>query len=137
MRILLLTLTLLGLLWGQQEYADPEPSILEPRQVLVEVNGDAHHVASVISNLNNGPDKVTMKVVVYGPALKTLQKSDKEARPRWEALMMYNVEVIACENTMDTYKLTPDDLIGDLSFVRAGLVEVIERKMMGWTHIKP
>ena len=72
----------------------------------------------------------------YGKGLRALKKDyDKETLKRIKSLMEYDVEFIACKNTMETMKWKESDFIDDISFTQAGIVEVIERQVDGYIGI--
>ena len=50
--------------------------------------------------------------------------------------MEYDVEFVACKNTMETMKWKESDFIDDISFTQAGIVEVIERQVDGYIGIR-
>lgn len=56
---------------------------------------------------------------------------------RISSLINYDVEFIACKNTMESMHWTKDDLIDDLSYVQAGIVEVIEKQVDGYFEVTP
>jgi intracellular sulfur oxidation DsrE/DsrF family protein len=62
---------------------------------------------------------------------------DLEIKKRVEALMTYEVEFIACGNTMETLKIDKSELIDDVEIVTAGIVELIERQLRGYIYIRP
>ena len=45
--------------------------------------------------------------------------------------------MVACQNTMDAQKVTSADLLPDIGFVRAGVVEIMKRQREGWAYIRP
>ena len=49
--------------------------------------------------------------------------------------MEYDVEFIACKNTMETMKWTEKDFIDGIDYTQAGIVEVIERQVDGYIGI--
>jgi intracellular sulfur oxidation DsrE/DsrF family protein len=49
--------------------------------------------------------------------------------------MEYDVEFIVCRNTMETMKWKENDFIDDVSYVQAGIVELIERQVAGYIGI--
>ncbi len=51
--------------------------------------------------------------------------------------MQYDVEFIACGNTMRTLHIKKDDLIDGTTIVTAGVVELLESVKKGWIYIKP
>jgi len=51
--------------------------------------------------------------------------------------MTYDVEFIACGNTMKTYNVDKKELLKGVDIVTAGIVELIERQVAGWIYIRP
>ena len=49
--------------------------------------------------------------------------------------MKRNVTINACEVTMRRQKLTKDDMLSDIGYVPAGLVQIITRQRQGWNYI--
>jgi len=139
---IILLITLLSLK-AELEYATPAPSMDKPRQVLFSiVHGDSRSIHHVLSSANNilkgyGPENIEMKIVVYYDGIKALLKKNIEYAVRVDALMQYDVEFVACRNTMQTKKIKESELIDGVSVVQAGIMEIIERSKDGWINIKP
>jgi hypothetical protein len=51
--------------------------------------------------------------------------------------MKANIKVIACENTMRGQKLTRDDMLPAISYVPAGVTEIMPRQAEGWSYLRP
>jgi len=51
--------------------------------------------------------------------------------------MTYDIEFIACGNTMRTLHIEKKDLLEDIGFATAGIVEIIERQLQGYTYSQP
>jgi len=66
-----------------------------------------------------------------------LQKVHKDIALRVRALMLLDVEFVACGNTMKTKKIKEEELIEETVIVTAGIVEIIERVKEGWVNIVP
>jgi len=139
----LILLSFCILSFGDTEYADPEPSFANPRQIIFSVTEDSPHALDhIISVANNvvkyyGADNVNMKIVAYSKGLKLLYANNISTSKRVDALMQVDVEFIACGNTMRTYKIEEEDLVEGSVVVTAGVVELLERVKSGWTYIKP
>ena len=140
------TLVLLSfciLLFADTEYADPKPSIDNPRQIVFSVTEDSPHALDhILSVANNvlkfyGPEKVEMKIVAYSKGLALLYKRNRTTAVRVDALMQYDVEFVACGNTMKTLKVKKEDLVEGSVIVTAGVVELLESVKAGWIYIKP
>jgi uncharacterized protein len=131
------------LLFGDVRFAQPEPSIEKPREVVMGIShGDDESIHHGLSTANNvlkfyGPEKIHLRIVAYYHGIRTLLKSEKEIAVRVKALQQYGVEFVACGNTMETKKISPDQLIEDVEIVSAGIAEVIERATEGAFYIQP
>jgi hypothetical protein len=122
--------------------AEPEPSFDNPRQIVMSLSEkDETRVNAVLNNVANvqkayGVDNVKLAVVAYGPGIWSLLQ-DSPVRARIESLMKYDVEFVACGNTLDSIHKTDADLVNGVSRVQTGLVEIVERRLSGWVDIKP
>ncbi len=138
--VVLLFATLL--LLGDTQFAKPVPSIDNPRKIVFPItHGDDESINHVLSSTNNvlkfyGPEKVQIAIVCYSKGIRTLLKKEKFA-PRVRSLMTYDVEFIACGNTMRTKHIKKEDLIEGVQIVTAGIVELVERDLKGWIYIRP
>lgn len=128
---------------AETEFAEPKPSFMEPRKVVFSIksaeNEDIHHVLSTANNVLKfyGPENINMKIVAYYHGIKALEKKHKDIAVRVDALQQYGVEFIACGNTMNTKKISKDELIENVEIVTAGIAEIIERVQEGWIYIIP
>lgn len=129
---------------AETEFAEPKPAIDNPRQLVFALpSGEIEEINRILSTVNNvmkfyRPENTEVVIVAYGQGLKSLlKKGDADVRKRIEALMTYDVEFIACENTMRTLKIEKKDLLDDLGFATAGIVEIIERQLQGYTYAQP
>lgn len=129
--------------YGETQFAQPIPSIDNPRKIIFCVTaGDDEAINHVLSSANNvlkfyGPENVEMEIVAYYHGIRTLLKSEKDISVRVKALMQYDVKFVACGNTMQTKKIQPSELIEGSEIVTAGIVELIERIKSGSTYIRP
>ncbi len=128
--------------YAQPNFSEPKPSFDEPRKVVFQINDSdvkkVNHNLSTIYNILKQYPEESLKVVVvtYGNGTRMLKKDyDKKTLVRVQSLMEYDVEFIACKNTMDTMKWTKKDFIEDIEYVQAGIVELIERQVAGYIGI--
>ena len=125
------------------EYAEPKPSFDNPRKIIFSVTeGSEHALDHILSVANNvlkfyGPENVQMKIVAYSQGIALLNKHVPATAVRVDALMQYEVEFIACGNTMRTLKIKEEDLVEGSEIVTAGVVELLESVQKGWIYIKP
>ncbi len=129
---------------AETEFAEPKPAIDNPRQLVFGIpSGEIKEINRILSTVNNvmkfyRPENTEVVIVAYGQGLKSLlKKGDVDVRKRIEALMTYDVEFIACGNTMRTLHIDKKDLLDDIGFATAGIVEIIERQLQGYTYAQP
>ncbi|EIF50184.1 DsrE family protein [Sulfurovum sp. AR] len=143
-KILILLVCVLSFTVAETEFAEPKPAIDNPRQLVFGIpSGDVKEINRILSTVNNvmkfyRPENTEVVIVAYGQGLKSLlKKGDADVRKRIEALMTYDVEFIACGNTMRTLHIEKKDLLDDIGFATAGIVEIIERQLRGYTYAQP
>lgn len=143
-KILILLACVFSFTVAETEFAEPKPAIDNPRQLVFSIpSGDIKEINRIISTVNNvmkfyRPENTEVVIVAYGQGLKSLlKKGDADVRKRIEALMTYDVEFIACGNTMRTLHIEKKDLLDDIGFATAGIVEIIERQLQGYTYAQP
>ncbi|WP_373003908.1 DsrE family protein [Sulfurimonas sp.] len=139
----LILLSLCIVSFADTEFAEPKPSIDNQRQIVFSIkSSNDEEINHVLSSANNvlkfyGPENVEMKIVAYYHGIKALQKAHKDIALRVRALMLLDVEFVACGNTMKTKKIKEKELIEGTVIVTAGIVEMIERVKEGWVNIVP
>jgi intracellular sulfur oxidation DsrE/DsrF family protein len=92
--------------------------------------------AKNVQDAMGGGDKVDVEIVVYGPGIGML-KADSKAASRVSAAVKGQVAIVACENTMHAQKLAKADMNPDISYVPAGVVELMTRQKEGWSYVRP
>ncbi|CAN5571903.1 DsrE family protein [soil metagenome] len=83
-----------------------------------------------------GAANLDMELVAYGPGINML-KLESSVGSRVQEAMKAGVKVIACENTMRGQKLTKDDMIPAISYVPAGVTEIMTKQGEGWAYLRP
>lgn len=141
--ILLIGTLLTSILQAETEFAKPKPAIDNPRKIVFSIDSAEpkaiNHVLSTVNNVIKfyRPENTEVVVVAYSQGIKALLKKDnKEIRTRIEALMTYDVEFIVCGNSMRTLEIEKKELLDDVAYVTAGIVEIIERQLDGFTYMK-
>ena len=94
-----------------------------------------------LNNIRNiqqdlGRENVEVELVAYGPGLSML-KLDSAVAARVAETLGNGAGIIACENTMRGGKLTKNDLLPDIGFVKAGVTALMLRQREGWAYIRP
>jgi intracellular sulfur oxidation DsrE/DsrF family protein len=83
-----------------------------------------------------GKDNVEIEVVAYGPGLNML-KLESAVSARVGDALAQGVKIVACENTMTNNKVTKADLLPNLGYVKAGVVELMVKQQQGYSYIRP
>ena len=83
-----------------------------------------------------GKSNVEIELVAYGPGLPML-KLDSEVASRVRDALAQGVKILACENTMTNTKTTRADMLPNIGYVKAGVVELMEKQQQGWAYIRP
>lgn len=83
-----------------------------------------------------GKDNVQIEIVAYGPGIGML-KWEAVTASRVEEAIKSGISIVACENTMTAQKLDKDDMNGAVSYVPAGVVQLMRRQQEGWAYIRP
>ena len=103
-------------------------------------------VQFVIGNIENhfegvgGPDKVTIALVVHGPALRAFHAAtaNPDVKNRLATLATAGVELAACRNTLKGQKVTVKDLLpGFVSLEQGGVVRIAELQSQGYVYLRP
>jgi uncharacterized protein len=109
--------------------------------VLQVSDGDPKKWNLALNNAKNvqdalGKDKVDIELVVYGPGIDML-KLESTVGNRVNDAVASGVKVVACENTMDAQKLTKADMLKSISYVPAGVIELMKKQQQGYAYIRP
>ena len=148
MRRLLLTLLAAAALAPSAVYAQTATAVAAdmpnaaPTRVVVQVSEpDPARWNLVLNNVRNlqdelGADKVTVEIVAYGPGIGML-KLDAPTNSRVSEAIKAGVAVQACENTMRNQKLERADMHPNVTYVPAGVVQIIRRQQAGWSYLRP
>lgn len=83
-----------------------------------------------------GAGNVDVEIVAYGPGIGMLKLDSPTGNRVGEALST-GVKVVACENTMTNMKLSRSDMLPSVGYVKAGVVELMQRQQEGYAYIRP
>ena len=114
----------------------------KPTRVVVQVSeADPARWNLVLNNVKNlqddlGADKVSVEIVAYGPGIGML-KFDAPTNSRVSDAIKAGVTIDACENTMRNQKLARADMHPNVSYVPAGVVQIVKRQQEGWAYLRP
>ena len=121
--------------------ADSAAQPAKQRMVMQVSDGDPARWNLALNNLKNvqkelGRENTDLEVVAYGPGISML-KMDSPVGNRIAEAMKSGIRVIACENTMHGQKLTKADMLPDIGYARAGVVELMDKQKAGYAYIRP
>jgi uncharacterized protein len=83
-----------------------------------------------------GKNNVEIEIVAYGPGVGML-KMDSEVSGRFTKAIADGVKVAACENTTTKQKIPRAEIINGATFVKAGVVELMQKQQQGFAYIRP
>lgn len=94
----------------------------------------------ILNNMRNlregvGAEAIEIELVAYGPGILML-KADSSVKQRLAEAAKDGVKIIACQNTMNGMKLVPADMLAEIGYVPAGVVEVFRKQQEGWAYIR-
>ena len=113
------------------------------RIVLQVSDGDPrtwNQAMNVVGNLKRNYAKrgveSEIQVVAFGQGIQML-KDDAVVANRVRETMKGGAQMVACENSMERFKLKREVMLDKVSYVDAGVVHIIERQHQGWSVIRP
>ena len=128
---------------GEPTQSKPMQSAESPRQRVVFQVSDADPGKwnLALNNARNvqqdvGAGNVDIEIVAYGPGIGMLKKGSAVSQ-RIDEATLSGMKVVACENTMHAQKLTKANMLGDIGYVPAGVVEIMKRQQQGWSYVRP
>jgi uncharacterized protein len=142
--ILLFLVSVFAFAEPKMQFAEPKPSFDNPRKWVIKLRSAHletvnHMLGSIYNVLKVYPqESIQISVIAYAQGMRVLRKDyDPVILDKIKSLQEYEVEFVGCLNTMDTMNWKEDEFIDDLSYVRAGIAEVIERIAGGWINVTP
>jgi len=111
-------------------------------KLVVQVStGDPKDWNLALNNIKNvkqelGAQNVDIEIVAYGPGIGML-KIESPVANRIDEARLSGVKFVACENTMKAQKLTTDDMLPSISYVPAGVIELMKKQKAGYAYIRP
>jgi hypothetical protein len=107
---------------------------------------DLDKVDFVLGNIKNhfngmgGPDKVTIALVVHGPALKAFHAASAtpDVSKRTDDMKRSGLQLNACIHTMRAQEVTLKDLLpGFIVADKGGVVRLAELQGQGYVYLRP
>jgi uncharacterized protein len=125
--------------------AGAQSSAPDKRKVVYHL-ADLDKVAFVLGNIQNhfdgmgGPDKVTIALVIHGPALKAFHaaSANPDVKQRIAKYAGAGVQLAACGKTMTAQQITLKDLLpGFVAADEGGVVRIAELQSQGYAYLRP
>ena len=118
-----------------------QPTGARSKVVMQVSDGDAAKWNLALNNAKNlqsdlGAANVDIEIVAFGPGIGML-KADSVVGTRVDEALAAGVKLMGCENTMRGQKLTKPDMLAGVSYVPAGVVEIVQRQQQGWAYLRP
>lgn len=113
-----------------------------PNKLVIQVSdNDPAKWSLALNNAQNalnelGADTVALEIVVFGPGIGML-KGDSPVATRIAAALKGGMQIVACENTLKAQKLTRANMLPDIGYVPAGVVELMRKQQQGFAYIRP
>lgn len=102
--------------------------------------GDVDSHKGLINQLNGLKeafgDSVEIRVVVHGPGLDFLMTAKTTQKENIYKATANGVKFFACENTMKHKKITKEEILPDMGFVKFAIAEIVTKQEEGWTYLK-
>ena len=129
------------LTWGAASAAPAVAADARHKVIFQVSDNDPAKWTLALNNVKNiqqdiGKDNVEIEVVAYGPGLNML-KLDSAVSARVGDALGQGVKIMACENTMTNNKITRADMLPNIGYVKAGVVELMVKQQQGYSYIRP
>lgn len=112
----------------------------EKHQVVMQVtqadSATQFAIIGQIKNIKNALPNAEIEVVCHSQGLPLLITGQTMVAQQIEGLVNQNVNFAACENTMEKYKVTKQDLLPKVTTVPSGMAEIILKQEAGWIYVK-
>jgi intracellular sulfur oxidation DsrE/DsrF family protein len=114
----------------------------EKEGVVIQVSDDDpktwNQALNVVRNIQaeRGKDNVKVEVVVFGNGIGLL-KAESPLANRIDETLASGADVVMCQNTMRGRKVTEKDMHPKIGYVKAGVIEIIDRQKQGWAVVRP
>ena len=128
---------------AETRLASPPPDFDHPRKIMLQLTSkNQRDINNLLYNVVNiqkfyGMDNVRVAVIAFGDGMQALYGKTSPVADRVRSLLQYDVEFVACGNTMTATNHKRDELIAGVKVVTAGIPEIVERTLRGWVYIRP
>ncbi len=89
-----------------------------------------------LQNLADHWPDAQFEVVVYNQGLELLMTQTSRYSTELTELQSKGIHFVVCENTLKNRKINKEAFIPIVSYVKAGIAEIVEKQEQGWSYIK-
>ena len=109
-------------------------------KVVVQLSGDdpevQKSVIAQIKNLINALPGVQIELVIHSKGIEFIRKNSKWERELGVLKKAQHLKILACNNTLNSFHLTPEDLIPLVDTVPSAVAHIVVRQHEGWSYLK-
>ena len=87
-------------------------------------------------NLLTAAPNTHIEVVCHGPGISMMQSALSIVHPKITEMKAKGVNFVVCENALRERKVSKEEIVPEANFVKAGILEVIQKQEQGWTYIR-
>jgi uncharacterized protein len=136
MKVFLILLLSIGI--ANVSFSQIEP-IRERKVVMQLTSPDTMVYKSLLiqlKNLREADPMIEIEVVCHGPGMNFLKQKNETKLASLLTNSNGHLTFIACENTMREKNITKEELATNIQFVKAGILEIIDKQQDGWAYTK-
>ena len=89
-----------------------------------------------LNNITSVAPDTKIEVVCHGPGLNMLINSKTTVLPKIQELQKRDIQFVACEFSIKERNVDRATIIQEAGFVKAGIIEIVEKQEAGWSYIK-
>ncbi len=89
-----------------------------------------------LGNLTSVSPGIQIEIVCHGPGLEMLQSEKTTVAQNLQLFIEKGVKFHACEFSLKERKVEKSSLLPGITYVKAGILYIVEKQEEGWSYIK-
>lgn len=89
-----------------------------------------------LRNMLEASPTMQMEVICHGPGMDMLMADRSVVAVKVKEFAERGIVFIACENTIKERELDRSKILPEATYVKAGIIHIVERQEEGWSYIK-
>ena len=89
-----------------------------------------------LNNITSVAPDTKIEVVCHGPGLNMLINLKTTVLPKIREMQKRDIQFVACEFSIKERNVDRATIIQEAGFVKAGIIEIVEKQEAGWSYIK-